>query len=87
MKDIGIFSNYEKRLSLLYAQVNDKFPDSSHSYLKRHCPTKWIKNYNAVFVINEFFQAEFFKEFSRVFSVFLLVLLINCLNQEMEKFL
>ena len=46
-----------KRLSLLHAQVNDKFPDSSHLCLKRHCSTKWIENYDAVFVFKEFFPA------------------------------
>ena len=57
VKDIGIFSNYEKGLSLLHASVNDKCPDSSHSRLKRHCSTKWIENYDAVFVFKEFYRA------------------------------
>ena len=54
---MGIFSNSEKRLSLLNAQVNDKCPDSSHSRLKHHCSTKWIENYDAVFVFKEFYPA------------------------------
>ena len=53
-KHIGIFSNSQKRLSLLHAQVNDKCPDSSHSPLKRNCSTKWIKNFDVVFVFKEF---------------------------------
>ena len=56
-RHIGIFSNSEKRLSLLHAQVNDTCPDSSHSRLKRHCFTKWIENYDAVFVFQEFYSA------------------------------
>ena len=39
-RHIGIFSNSEKRLSLLHAQVNGKCPDSSQSRLKHHCSTK-----------------------------------------------
>ena len=58
MKDILVFfSNSQKRLSLLHAQVHDKCPDSSHSPLKRNCSTKWIKNYDVVFVFKEFFPA------------------------------
>ena len=58
MKHISIFfSNSQKRLSLLHAQVNDKCPDSSRSPLKRHCSTKWIENYDAVFVFKEFYPA------------------------------
>ena len=57
MKDIGIFSNSEKRLSLLHAQVSNKCPDSSHSRLKRHCSTRWSENYDAVFVFKEFYPA------------------------------
>ena len=30
-RKIGIFSNFQKRLSLLHAEVNDKCPNSSHS--------------------------------------------------------
>ena len=55
IKDISVFfSNSEKRLSLMHSQVNDKYPDSSHSPLKRNCSTKWIENYDAVFVFKEF---------------------------------
>ena len=39
-KHVDIFSDSEKRLSLLHAQVNDKRHDSMHSRLKRHCSTK-----------------------------------------------
>ena len=46
----GIFSNSEKRFSLLHAHVSDNCSDSSNSRLKRHCFAKWIENYNAVFV-------------------------------------
>ena len=46
----GIFSNSEKRFSLLHAHVSGNCSDSSNSRLKRHCYTKWIENYNAVFV-------------------------------------
>ena len=56
-RHISIFSNSEKRLSLLHAQVNDKCPDSSHSPLKRNCSTKWIENYDVVFVFKEFYPA------------------------------
>ena len=49
-------------------------PDSLHSRLKRNCSTKWIKNYNVIFVFKEFYPA-------------VAGLLINCQNQEMEKFL
>ena len=45
--------------------------DSSHSRLKRHCFKKWIEDYDA------------FKEFYPA----VVVILINCQNQEMEKFL
>ena len=38
-RHIGIFSNSQKRLSLLHAQVNDKCPDSSRWSLKRNCST------------------------------------------------
>ena len=41
----------------MHAQVNEKCPDSSHSRLKRHCSTKWIENYDAVFVFKEFCRA------------------------------
>ena len=54
---MSIISNSEKRLSLLHDQVNDKCPDSSHLRLKRHCSTKWIENYDAVFVFQEFYPA------------------------------
>ena len=54
---VGIFSDSEKRLLLLRAHVNEKCFDSSHSRLKRHCSTKWIENYDAVFVFKEFYQA------------------------------
>ena len=58
MKDILIFfSNSQKRFSLMHAQVNDKCPDSLHSPLKCNCSTKWIENYNAVFVFKEFYPA------------------------------
>ena len=56
-RHIGIFSNSEKRLSLLHAQVNGKCPASSHSRLKRHCFIKWIGNYDAVFIFKEFYPA------------------------------
>ena len=56
-RHIGIFSNSEKRLSLLHAQINDKCPNSSHSPLKRNCSTKWIESYDAVFVLKEFYPA------------------------------
>ena len=52
-----IFSNSEKRFSLLHAQVNDKCPDSSHSRLKRRRSTKWTEEYDAVFVFKEFYPA------------------------------
>ena len=39
-RHIAIFSDSEKRLSLLHAHVNDKCPDPSHARLKRHCSTK-----------------------------------------------
>ena len=75
MKDILVFFlNSQKRLLLLHAQVNDKCVDSSHSPLKRNCFTKWIENYDVVFVFKEFYPA-------------VVVLLINCQNREMEKFL
>ena len=48
------FSNSEKRLLLLHAQVNDKYPNFSR--LKCHCSTKWIRNYN-VFIFKEFYPA------------------------------
>ena len=58
IKDKSVFfSNSEKRLSLLHAQVNGKCPYSSHSRLKYHCFTKWIENYEAVFVFKEFYPA------------------------------
>ena len=58
MKDILVFfSNFQKRLSLLHRQVNVKCPDSSHSPLRRNCPTKWIKTYDVVFVFKEFYPA------------------------------
>ena len=57
MKDMEFFSDSKKRLSLLNAQVNGKCPDSSHSPLKRRCSTKWIENYDAVFVFKEFYPA------------------------------
>ena len=56
-RHVGIFSNSQKRLSLLHAHVNDKCPDSSRSPLKRNCSTKWIENYNAVFVLKKFYPA------------------------------
>ena len=56
-KQIGIFSNFQKRLSLLHAEVNDKCPDSSRSHLKRNCSIKWIENYDIVFVFKEFYPA------------------------------
>ena len=54
-RHIGIFSNSQKRLSLLHAQFNDKCPDYSHSRLKSNCFTKWIEHYDAVFVFKEFY--------------------------------
>ena len=54
MKDISVFFLI---LSLLHAQVNNKCPDSSHLRLKRHCSTKWIENYDAVFVFKAFYPA------------------------------
>ena len=56
-RHIDIFSNSQKRLSLLHAQVNEKCPESSHLPLKRNCSTKWIENYDAVFVFKEFYPA------------------------------
>ena len=56
-RHISIFSDSGKRLSLLRAHVDDKCPDSLHSCLKRHCSTKWIENYDAVFDFKEFFPA------------------------------
>ena len=56
-RHIGIFSNSEKRFSLLRDQVNDKCPNTSHSRLNRHCSTKWIENHDAVFVFQEFHPA------------------------------
>ena len=53
-RQIGIFSNSQKRLSLLHAQVIDKCPDSLRLPLKRNCSTKWIENYDVVFVFKEF---------------------------------
>ena len=53
-RHIGIFSSSQKRLSLLHAQVNDKCPDSSHSPLKHNCSTKWIENYDVIFVLKVF---------------------------------
>ena len=57
VRHIDIFSNSQKRLSLLHAQVNDKCPDSSHSPLKHNCSTKGIGNYDVVFVFKEFYPA------------------------------
>ena len=45
----GIFSNSEKHFSLLHAHVSDNCSNSSNLRLKRHCFTKWIENYHAVF--------------------------------------
>ena len=56
-RHIGIFSNSQKPLSLLHAQVNDKCLDSSRSRLKRNCSTKWIENCNAVFVFKRVYPA------------------------------
>ena len=56
-RHVDIFSNSHKRLSLLHAQVNRKCPDSLRLPLKRNCSTKWIENYNAVFVFKEFYPA------------------------------
>ena len=56
-RHVGIFSNSQKPRSLLHAQVNDKCPDSLRSRLKRNCSTKWIENYNTVFVFKEFYPA------------------------------
>ena len=56
-RHIGICSNSQKRLSLLHAQVNDKCPDSSHSRLRRNCSTKWIENYDVVYIFKEFYPA------------------------------
>ena len=52
-RHIGIFFNSQKRLSLLHAQIDDKFPDSLHSRLKRHCSTGWIESHDAVYVFKE----------------------------------
>ena len=58
MKGILVFfANSQNRLSLLHAQVNDKFPDSSHVPLKCNCSTKSIENYDVVFVFKEFYPA------------------------------
>ena len=58
MKDLSVFfSNSQKRLSLLHAQIDDKFPDSSHSRLNRHCSTRWIEHHDAVFVFKELYSA------------------------------
>ena len=58
MKDILVFfSNSKKHFSPLHAQVNDKCSDSLHSRLKRHCSTKWIENYDVVFVFKELYPA------------------------------
>ena len=57
----------------LYAQVNDKCSDSSHSPLKRNCSTKWIENHD-VFVFKEFYPA--------VVGSF-----DYCQHQKMKKFL
>ena len=58
MKDILVFfSNFKGRFLLLHAQVNGKCPDFSHLRLKRHCFTKWIENYDAVFIFKEFYPA------------------------------
>ena len=56
-RHIGIFSNSQKRLSLLHALVNDKCPDSSRSLLKRNCSTKWSENCDVVLVFKEFYPA------------------------------
>ena len=56
-RHIGNFSNSEKRLLLLHAQVHDKCPNILHSRLKRHCSTRWIENYDAVCVFKEFYPA------------------------------
>ena len=37
--------------------MDDKCSDSLHSPLKRNCFTKWIENYDAVFVFREFYPA------------------------------
>ena len=54
---IGVFSNSEKRFSLLHAQINGKYLDCSHSSLKHNCSTKWIEDHNVVFVFKEFYAA------------------------------
>ena len=54
---IGIFSDSKKRLLLLHAHVNDRCLDSSYSRLKRQRSTKWIENYDAVFVFKEFYPS------------------------------
>ena len=56
-RHVGVFSNSQKRLSLLHVQINDKCLDSLRLHLKRNCSTKWIENYNAVFVFKEFYPA------------------------------
>ena len=56
-RPIGIVFLFRKRFSLLHAQVYHKCPNSSHSRLKRHCSTKWIENYDVVFVFKEFYPA------------------------------
>ena len=58
MKDISVFfSNSQKRLLLLHAQINDKCSYFSHSRLKRHCSLRWIENHDAVFVFEELYLA------------------------------
>ena len=58
MKDKSVFfSNSQKRLSLLHAQIDDKCPDSWHSRLKRHCSTRWIEKHDSVFVFKELYRA------------------------------
>ena len=73
-RHIGIFFYFKKRLSLLHAQVNDKCPGFSRSRLKRNCPQSGLRSM-------------MLSLFSRSSIRRLLVLLINCQNQEIEKFL
>ena len=60
MKDILVFfSNSQKRLSLLHAQIDDKCLDFLHSRLKRHRSTRWIENHDSVFVFKELYLKVF----------------------------
>ena len=73
-RHIGIFSNSEKCLWLLHAQVNDHSPNSLHSPLK-------------LIVLQSGLRTVMLSLFLRSFIQRLLVLLTNCQKQEMGKFL